>query len=213
MGKPEPRAPFRITLVRKDGGGTSWPVDRPELVCGRTEGDVRLPEDATVSPRHARFTRSGSALRVEDLGSLNGTFLRLRGPRRVAVGEELRVGRQVLRLEQLPRPAAARGPRAWGTKDRGARFRLVQLLEGGGVGEIFPLRDGENLVGREAGEVTFPSDRFVSARHARIEVRSDHVLVADAGSSNGTFVRIVGPTELAVGDQLFVGTQLLRIDS
>jgi pSer/pThr/pTyr-binding forkhead associated (FHA) protein len=202
-------------VVRGDGtAGATYPLAKSDVVCGRREGDVRLPDDPTVSPRHARFSQAAGALRVEDLGSVNGTFLRLRAPRRVSVGEEIRVGRQVLRLEPLPRPAASadRGVRPWGTRDAGARFRLSQLLDGGGLGEIFPLRDGENVVGREAGDVTFPPDRYVSAIHARIEVRADEITLADAGSSNGTFVKLLGAAELSAGDELLVGGQLLRVE-
>jgi pSer/pThr/pTyr-binding forkhead associated (FHA) protein len=213
---PLPRAALRLTSVRSDGApGASFPLDGDEVVCGRTDGAIRFPDDPTVSPRHARFTRAGGAVSVEDLGSVNGTFLRLRGPRRLVAGEELRVGRQLLRLEPLPRPGFPdpRTVRAWGTPDPGSRLRLAQLLEGGGVGELFPLRDGPNELGREAGDVTFPADRYVSARHACLEVRGGEVTVADAGSSNGTFVRLAGPAELAPGDQLLVGGQLLRLDA
>ncbi len=212
---PPPAARIRLALLRNDGQpGPTFSVEKDEAICGRTEGDVKLAEDPTVSPRHARFTLGGGVLRVEDLGSVNGTFLRLRDARRISVGEELRVGRQLLRLEPLPRRAHAEnhGVRPWGTKDAGCRFRLSQLLEGGGLGEIFPLREGENLVGREAGEVTFPSDRYVSARHARITVAGAEVTLSDAGSSNGTYVKIAGTTELAAGDQVLVGAQLLRVD-
>lgn len=192
-----------------------FPLDREEAVCGRSEGEIRLGGDPAVSPRHARFSLRGGVLRVEDLGSVNGTFLRLSGPRRLGVGEEIRLGRQVLRLEPLPRPAGTGpgGVRAWGGPDPGCRFRLTQLLDGGGLGEVFPLRPGENAVGREAGQVTFPSDRYVSARHARIDVREDDVTVHDLGSSNGTFVRISGPVDLAAGDELLVGLQLLRVEA
>jgi pSer/pThr/pTyr-binding forkhead associated (FHA) protein len=100
----------------------------------------------------------------------------------------------------------------WGTKDPGYRFRLSQLLEGGGLGDVFPLREGENVLGREAGEVTFPSDRYVSARHARITVSGGEVTLADTGSSNGTYVKLRGPLELSPGDQLLVGAQLLRVE-
>jgi len=208
-------ARIRLAVVRNDGlPGPIFSVEKDEALCGRTEGDVRLPDDPTVSPRHARFTISGGVLRVEDVGSVNGTFIRLKEPRRLAVGEELRVGRQLLRLEPLPHRAHAddHGARPWGTKDPGYRFRLSQLLEGGGLGEIFPLREGENVVGREAGEVTFPSDRYVSARHARIEVAAEAVTLADAGSSNGTYVKLGGATEVSAGDQLLVGAQLLRVE-
>jgi pSer/pThr/pTyr-binding forkhead associated (FHA) protein len=214
---PLPRAAaLRLTSLRSDGApGASFPLDAEEVICGRTDGAIRFPDDPTVSPRHARFTRAGSAVSVEDLGSVNGTFLRLRGPRRLAAGEELRVGRQLLRLEPLPRPGFPdpRTVRAWGTPDAGCRLRLAQLLEDGGVGELFPLCEGANELGREAGDVAFPADRYVSARHATLELRGGEVTVADAGSSNGTFVRLAGRAELAPGDQLLVGGQLLRLDA
>jgi pSer/pThr/pTyr-binding forkhead associated (FHA) protein len=206
----------RLAIVRNDGQpGTVFPVDREEVLCGRSEGGIRLADDATVSPRHARFTLRAGVLRAEDLGSVNGTFIRIRAPRPLAPGEELRVGRQLLRLEPLARPAepGSRGVDVWGAPDTGCRLRLSQLLEGGGLGEIFPLRDGENTIGREAGEVTFPSDRYVSARHARIDVSGGGAAtLVDVGSSNGTFVKISGAIELALGDQLLVGGQLLRVE-
>lgn len=203
-------------MLRPDGGpGSTFPLVREETLCGRSEGEIQLAADPAVSPRHARFSLRAGVLRVEDLGSLNGTFLRLAAPRRLGVGEEIRLGRQVLRLEPLPRPASAEqaGVRPWGAADLGCRFRLTQLLDGGGLGEVFPLRPGQNAVGREAGQVTFPSDRYVSARHARIDVTDDGVTIQDLGSSNGTFVRISGPVDLAAGDELLVGLQLLRVEA
>ncbi|MBK9517877.1 MAG: FHA domain-containing protein [Anaeromyxobacter sp.] len=206
----------RLATVRHDGlPGAVFPLDREQTWCGRAEGEIRLADDPAVSPRHARFTRRGAAVVVEDLGSVNGTYLRLKAPHRLGVGEELRLGRQLLRLEPVPRPAAAdeRGVRPWGSPDGGATLRLSQLLDGGGLGEIFPLRDGENTLGREAGDVTFPGDRYVSARHARLDLADGVITLTDLGSSNGTFVRVAGAVELAPGDQLLLGTQLLRLDA
>jgi pSer/pThr/pTyr-binding forkhead associated (FHA) protein len=214
QGSPPVSAP-RLSTIRHDGlPGAVYPLDREETTCGRTEGEIRLHDDPTVSPRHARFSRHGATLQVEDLGSVNGTFLRLKAPHRLTIGEEIRLGRQLLRLEPLPRAAAPSegAPRAWGSPDVGARLRLTQLLDGGGAGEVFPLKPGENGVGREAGDVTFPGDRYVSARHARIEVDDKTVTLTDLGSSNGTFVKVAGTTEIGPGDQLLIGTQLLRVD-
>lgn len=211
-----PSSGLRLVAVRPDGvSGQVHPLDKPELHCGRTEGDIRVPEDGTVSPRHARFWFEGGWLRVEDVGSVNGTFMRIHAPQRVAVGDELRIGRQLLRLEPLPRPAApAEGAvRAWGAPDPGCRLRLAQLLEGGGLGEIFPLKPGENQLGREAGDLVFPGDRYVSARHAKLDVHELEVTLTDLGSSNGTFVRAVGATSLQPGDQILVGAQLFRVDA
>jgi predicted component of type VI protein secretion system len=200
-------------LVRSDGApGPVFPLARAETIFGRTAGDVRLADDPTVSPRHARLTLAGGELHVQDLGSVNGTFVRLRGPHRLAPGEEIRIGRQLLRLEPVPRPAADAAVRPWGAPDPGHRLRLAQLLEGGGLGEIFPLHAGENAIGREGGDITFPADRYVSGRHARLDVGDAEVVLTDLGSSNGTFVKVTGATPVGAGDQLLVGAQLLRIE-
>ncbi len=211
-----PSSGLKLVAVRPDGvSGQAHPLDQPELLCGRTEGQIRVPEDGTVSPRHARFSFDGGWLRVEDLGSVNGTFIKIHAPHRVAVGDELRIGRQLLRLEPLPRPAAPEegAVRGWGAPDPGCRLRLAQLLEGGGLGEIFPLKPGENQVGREAGDLVFPGDRYVSGRHAKLDVSDAEVTVTDLGSSNGTFVRATGATHLSPGDQILIGAQLFRVDA
>jgi pSer/pThr/pTyr-binding forkhead associated (FHA) protein len=206
-----PPAALRLVSVRHDGQpGAVAPVGEGPVLCGRARGELLFPDDATVSPEHARFTQGEDAAIVEDLGSLNGTFLRLRRPRALATGDELRVGRQLLRLEPVPRRGA--GARPWGSTDPGHRARLVQLLDGGGVGEVFPLRLGENSIGREVGDIAFPGDRYVSARHARLDVSEAGISVCDVGSSNGTFVRIFRPTAVVAGDQLLVGMQLIRVE-
>ncbi len=173
---------------------------------------MRFADDPTVSPEHCRFELRGPALHLVDLGGVNGTFVRIQAPRALTVGDEIRLGRQLLRLEAMPRAKEIPSPRPWGRPDPGYRARVVQLLEGGGTGEIFPLVLGENSVGREAARVCFPGDRFVSARHARFDVTPSGISLLDLGSSNGTFVRISAPEPLAPGDQVLVGHQLLRIE-
>jgi len=204
----------RLVPVRHDGlPGAAYALGPEGALCGRTQGQLRFSDDATVSPEHARFTVRGETVFVEDGGSLNGTFLRLRAPRPVASGDELRLGRQLLRVDAMPRGSeSGSGARPWGSADAGYRVRLTQLLEGGGTGEVFPLRRGENTIGREVGQVCFPSDRYVSARHARIDVSDTGMVVTDVGSSNGTFVRITGPTQVVPGDQILIGMRLLRVD-
>jgi pSer/pThr/pTyr-binding forkhead associated (FHA) protein len=68
-------------------------------------------------------------------------------------------------------------------------------------------------VGRDAGDVTFPGDRYVSARHAIIRVEPDGVTITDLGSSNGSFMKVVGSAELVPGDQLLLGAQLFKLEA
>jgi pSer/pThr/pTyr-binding forkhead associated (FHA) protein len=76
-----------------------WHLTRPELVLGREEGDVTFPDDEFMSRRHAAVKRVGSKARLEDLGSSNGTFVRIKGDRELKAGDLLRAGDQLLRYE------------------------------------------------------------------------------------------------------------------
>jgi pSer/pThr/pTyr-binding forkhead associated (FHA) protein len=76
-----------------------WHLTRPELVLGREEGDVTFPDDEFMSRRHAAVKRVGTRARLEDLGSSNGTFVRVRGDRELKPGDLLRLGDQLLRYE------------------------------------------------------------------------------------------------------------------
>ena len=65
----------------------------------------------------------------------------------------------------MPRPSVSGAPGTpWGSADPGYRARLIQLLEGGGTGEVIPLRAGANAIGRETGEV--PSRETATCRGA-----------------------------------------------
>lgn len=79
-------------------------------------------------------------------------------------------------------------------------------------GAAYPLKEGDNALGREMGDITFPTDGFVSGRHALLQVRQDRLMVRDLGSSNGTFMRLSGPSFVDNGDHFLIGRQLLRVE-
>lgn len=61
---------------------------------GRGEVEIQL-EDAFASSRHAKLTRQGAIVVIEDLGSTNGTYLNdelLRGPQPLHAGDRVRIG-------------------------------------------------------------------------------------------------------------------------
>ncbi len=55
------------------------------------------------------------------------------------------------------------------------------------TGRRFPLKEGENLIGREGGDVLL-TDTTVSRRHAVLSVHGTAVTITDQGSTNGTRV-------------------------
>jgi pSer/pThr/pTyr-binding forkhead associated (FHA) protein len=74
-------------------------LTRPEVVLGRETGDVIFSDDEFMSRRHAQIVFRNGRGQVEDLGSSNGTFLRLRGPHGLAAGDLIRMGDELLRFE------------------------------------------------------------------------------------------------------------------
>ncbi|MCA9686948.1 MAG: FHA domain-containing protein, partial [Myxococcales bacterium] len=75
-----------------------------EMTIGREEGDIVFPGDSFLSRAHARLRMAvqdhNMTVLLEDLGSANGTYLRLRGPATVPFGGMFRVGDQIFRVRK-----------------------------------------------------------------------------------------------------------------
>ena len=89
--------PRLIVLQGPDKGRTFQTVDEP-VVLGRSSEQAPLT-DNTVSRRHAELRLVDGAWVIEDLGSSNGTFMRLRKPRELKQNDLLLVGQQLLRVD------------------------------------------------------------------------------------------------------------------
>jgi pSer/pThr/pTyr-binding forkhead associated (FHA) protein/membrane protease subunit (stomatin/prohibitin family) len=100
-----PVTPRYARLSQRTTEGVScdvFHVRKPETVLGRESGDVVFPDDPFMSRRHAAVRVAEASLRtfrLTDLGSSNGTFVRIRGEVPLAHGDEFRVGQQLLRVD------------------------------------------------------------------------------------------------------------------
>jgi pSer/pThr/pTyr-binding forkhead associated (FHA) protein len=75
-------------------------LTRPEIVLGREAGDHCFGDDEFMSRRHAALTGNGGRPTLNDLGSSNGTYVRVRGELILRTGDVFRLGDQLLRFEQ-----------------------------------------------------------------------------------------------------------------
>lgn len=83
------------------GGEVGW-VHRVEgdvVTVGRENNDINFPDDPFISGRHAELRISGGVLSVTDLGSRNGTFVRVHDERVLKHGDYVFLGQQLLRVE------------------------------------------------------------------------------------------------------------------
>lgn len=84
-----------LLVKRGPNAGSTFLVEREVTSCGRsTEGDVFL-DDVTVSRKHAEIRREAGGFVIQDLGSLNGTYVN--GERvdraRLTSGDEIQIGK------------------------------------------------------------------------------------------------------------------------
>jgi pSer/pThr/pTyr-binding forkhead associated (FHA) protein len=100
MGTPNPGFWGRLSvIVGRDVDGSAFPLFGESIVLGRERGDILFPEDGYVSGTHTRISLRDDRVFLTDLGSSNGTFLRLRQQRTVPTGAFMLMGQQLFRLE------------------------------------------------------------------------------------------------------------------
>jgi len=215
----EPHA--RLVVIAQDGTpGAEYPIAGPHAEIGRTEGTIALPGDPYVSPRHLRVSRRNGRFFVRDLESVNGVYVRLRGPELLRHGDLVLIGLEVLRFELVSDaerglgPATERGTRVFGSPALTRHARLCQLTVEGVPRDVYYLCRDETIVGRESGDVVFTNDPFMSRRHASVtrDPSLGAFTLTDLGSSNGTYLGIRGEQEVKSGDHLRVGQHLFRLD-
>jgi pSer/pThr/pTyr-binding forkhead associated (FHA) protein len=110
----EPASPKPRLLVQPAGIELNLPVDKDVYVIGREDPasgsypEVDLVpyggEEGGVSRRHAQITRSGQDYFIEDLNSVNYTFVNRQKipasePYPLRDGDEIRLGRVLLRFK------------------------------------------------------------------------------------------------------------------
>ena len=82
-----------VELVPGHEPGMEYDVEDGATI-GRGDVEIHL-EDPFASTRHARLSRQGGVVVIEDLGSTNGTYLNeelLEGPRPLHPGDRIRIG-------------------------------------------------------------------------------------------------------------------------
>ncbi len=87
-------------VIRAGGGraGESFSIDEDRVSIGRSPDAGVFLDDVTVSRNHALLVRRRDGLYIDDLGSLNGTYVNRRRieSHRLADGDEIQVGKYKL---------------------------------------------------------------------------------------------------------------------
>jgi pSer/pThr/pTyr-binding forkhead associated (FHA) protein len=190
---------------------------------GRSEeNDIQIPEKH-VSRRHAVIRFRDGIFMIEDLGSVNGTFVndrRLTEPFPLAHGDIIRLYVPLLDFSAIVTEEEQEEARRTGmlivpTMSATGESRLV-VTAGPQEGTEFVLADDVMTVGRATQDTAWDialHDRAVSRPHCRFTKRPEGWAIMDLGSVNGTKLNgaeiSAEPRVLKDGDVVSAGETLL----
>jgi len=93
---------------------------------------------------------------------------------------------------------------------RSAESQLALFVQG--EGHPVPIPRQGLLVGADPScDLPIRNDAYVSARHATVTPGELGLILEDRASTNGTYVRVRGPVILRDGDEIRIGTTVLRV--
>ncbi len=200
-----------LILLERDGTeGRRYPLEEGENIIGRSNDAFR--RDTYISPRHARFLVQKDKITVEDAGSLNGVFVRI--PRKIKLldGARLRVGLELLEFREFRVPPQDKDTAEMGSPQTEQPWgRLARVIGPEQEADAWLLTKDTISIGRDAGDILFSQDAFVSGSHATLTHGSDGCTLEDLNSSNGTYLQIPGRWELKDSDVLLLGQQIVRL--
>ncbi len=202
-----------LVLIRPDGSeGDAFPLGDTTVV-GRESGGL-FASDSYLSPRHATFSFGMGGLSVRDENSLNGVYIRIAPdtPTELRDGAIFRIGQEIIRFERLTSSPPQREVELMGSPSTDMVGRICLVIGREATGNCYVIPTTGMHLGRERGDVLFPDDGYVSGLHCRLHEEGARMLLTDAGSSNGTFVRIDGSAPLPSGSLLLMGQQLFRAE-
>jgi pSer/pThr/pTyr-binding forkhead associated (FHA) protein len=212
-GKPLRVGAVRLVLLDEDGAPREARVlEESRAILGREDADVLLADDPTVSPWHAQLVLRRSGVFLKDLQSRNGVFVRVTREAALEDGDVILLGRQRLLFRDrwdAPRKGED-GTVAAGSEPTAGPARLLLQLAGGDVGALYFVGAGLSL-GRDWGDVVFPSDAGLKREHAELRRKNDQHWLRPLDPSAEVFRAIRAEVELQEGDTFMVGRTRLRV--
>jgi pSer/pThr/pTyr-binding forkhead associated (FHA) protein len=191
-----PAQPPRLYMLGPPSGRQEVELGDEDLIIGRTEGQLRLPADASVSPRHASIFRRGDQFFVRDLGSRGGVY------KRIIKEAELFEG-DVIMLADLEFTVHY---------EVGGLLRLEPTGDGA-ADHPYSINVDEIVIGTAPALHKFrrhPS-RLMGPRQARLVRRPlvGRFLLVDESPNGTNFKKVQGEATLHAGDLLLIGTTFL----
>jgi len=183
-------------LYRESSGKLRRFAVAGEIVLGSERGISVQVGEPGVSRRHARILQEGEDYYVEDLKSVNGTFVNgtFVGTEKLQHLDVIGLGKRadlvfVIRSTEAPK-----------TREGILEATLIPIGPIGREEDPKSIGPGETTLGRSPICNIILDNRAVSKVHARLERSTDALLVTDLRSANGTLVNGVAISVASLND-------------
>jgi pSer/pThr/pTyr-binding forkhead associated (FHA) protein len=215
-----PKYTYTLQILDNHGQWRDWgPIHASGLNVGRAKNSADFPGLGSMAVRHMKFRYEKAGLVVEDLGSINGVYVRLTRPVELIDGMRFRVGNQTVEFHQPepfePVPAlVGEDGEEYCSRDVEPLAFLDLIRPNGQPGLRFPItRQDVTVIGREGPNthIALSHDNSVSGMHARLYREDSRFLLEDLKSRNGTFIHVLGASKIGSGDVILAGLVLFRV--
>ncbi len=208
---------YKLQVILRNGSVGAEHLLASSLTIGRSQGDIKLPDDAKVSPLHARVFIDEGLIFIEDISQGGeSVFLRLSAAYTLQNGDIVIMGSKAFRFHEDTAAMSAATIVAATVADlsslmSGPVAEFIRLDIEGKPNSRYPLRSEAVQFGRAKGTYTFPEDKLMSRLHARVLQRGEDFVIEDAGSRNGTFVKVREKAPLPVNSAVLIGSYSLKL--
>ncbi|WP_372367144.1 FHA domain-containing protein [Candidatus Uabimicrobium sp. HlEnr_7] len=192
----------------------SYELTVKDNIIGRDEGDIIFPKSQKISKRHCKVYYHQQKVVVDDLGSMNGTYLKLRKPYLLKDGDIFSIGKQIFQFRLIKKADKSIVPKritgAFLPSATIPKAKLVYFIEQGGYD--ITIIQSKITFGRESGSIVFSNDKTLSPQHASVFEHKSGYILQDLDSEMGTWIRITRPSILKNNDMFRVGEHIFCLD-
>ncbi|MEO6029119.1 MAG: FAD-dependent oxidoreductase [Candidatus Binatia bacterium] len=185
-----------VSLHPDDSAEEQFPLSKDEVAIGRKAPDIAC-DDVYMADTHAVLVRRADGYALEDKSGGAGVWLRAKGVagRPLAANDLVWIGAQILMVAK-----------------QGDGWAVTHYNPEGVQQGTHPIPVKGLIVGRTEAVSLDKADLSLSRRHAQFRIENGTLGIFDLGSKNGTYVKMMAPTQLVNGDEFRVASKRFRFE-
>lgn len=191
----------------------AFSISQKNNIIGRDQGDILFPDSSYISQKHTKIYHHQDKVILEDLGSMNGTYLKLRKPYLLKDKDIFSIGKQIFQFRLVAKVEKSivpdRKTGAFSLANAMPQAKLVYFIEQGGYD--ITILQSTIILGRDVGNIVFINDNTLSSQHVSISLSQNGYILQDMNSKSGTWIRITKPSIIKNGDMFRVGEHIFLL--